>query len=109
MYGPKLKAVGLVECLEAARNSAQYREALAENQGRGVAAGFWFNIGGVSSVSINMNPDGTGTIVEGSPDIGGSRASMQMMAAEGVGLPIESFKPLVADTENAAHSDTTGR
>ena len=108
MYGPKLKAVGLVECLEAARNSAQYKEALAENQGRGIAAGFWFNIGGVSSVSINMNPDGTGTIVEGSPDIGGSRASMQMMAAEGVGLPIESFKPLVADTENAAHSDTTG-
>ena len=108
LYGPKLKAVGLVECLEAAKNSKQYQAALKENQGRGIAAGFWFNIGGVSSVLINMNPDGTGTILEGSPDIGGTRASMQMMAAEELQMPIDTFTPLVADTSGLAHSDTTG-
>lgn len=108
IYGPKLKRVGLVECLEAVRDSEHYQSALKENQGRGVAAGFWFNVGGQSSVTLNMNPDGTGTIVEGSPDIGGSRASMQMMAAEEMGMPIENFKPIVADTENVAFSAGTG-
>ncbi len=108
IYGPKLKRVGLVECLEAVRDSEHYKTALKENQGRGVAAGFWFNVGGQSSVTLNMNPDGTGTIVEGSPDIGGSRASMQMMAAEEMGMPIENFKPIIADTENVAFSAGTG-
>lgn len=108
IYGPKLKRVGLVECLEAARDSKHYQQALAANQGRGVAAGFWFNVGGQSSVTINMNPDGTGTIVEGSPDIGGSRASMQMMAAEALGIAPALLKPIIGDTENVAFSAGTG-
>ncbi len=108
IYGPKFKAVGLVECLEAAKNSPHYKAALKENQGRGLAAGFWFNIGGQSSVTLNMNPDGTGTIVEGSPDIGGSRASMQLMAAEEMQMPAENFRPIVADTEHVAFSAGTG-
>ncbi len=108
VYGPKLKAVGLVECLEAAKNSPHYKAALGENQGRGLAAGFWFNIGGQSSVIINMNPDGTGTIIEGSPDIGGSRASMQLMAAETLGIPASNLRPVVADTEHLAYNQTTG-
>ena len=55
-----------------------------------------------------MNRDGTGTIVEGSPDIGGSRASMQLMAAETLGIAADNFKTIVADTENIAHNDGTG-
>jgi len=108
VYGPKLKVVGLVECLEAAKSSPHYQEALKDNQGRGLAAGFWFNIGGQSSVIINLNPDGTGTIIEGSPDIGGSRASMQMMAAEELGIPGSNLRPIVADTEHVAYNATTG-
>ena len=108
IYGPKLKAVGLVECLEAAKNSPHYQSALAENQGRGIAAGFWFNIGGQSSVLINMNPDGTGTIVEGSPDIGGSRASMQLMAAEELGIAPDNLNPIIADTAHLAYNQSTG-
>lgn len=108
IYGPKLKSIGLVECLEAAKKSPHYQQALKENQGRGVASGFWFNVGGQSSVTINMNPDGTATIVEGSPDIGGSRASMQLMAAEELGIPAENFKTIIADTENVAYNQSTG-
>ena len=108
IYGPKLKRVGLVECLEAAKNSPHYQSPLPEGQGRGLASGFWFNIGGQSSVSVNMNPDGTGTIVEGSPDIGGSRASMQMMAAEVLQIEPKNLKPIIADTENLPYSQGTG-
>lgn len=108
LYGPKLRPVGFIECLEAVKNSEQYKTALKDHQGRGVAAGFWFNIGGQSSVSINMNPDGTATLVEGSPDIGGSRASMQLMAAEELQIPAERITPIVADTEMLAYNGTTG-
>ena len=55
-----------------------------------------------------MNPDGSGTILEGSPDIGGSRASMQMMAAEELQMPINTFSALIPDTAHLAHNDTTG-
>lgn len=108
IYGPKLKAVGLVECLEAARDSEHYQSALKAGQGRGLAAGFWFNIGGQSSVTVNMNPDGTGTIVEGSPDIGGSRASMQLMAAEVLGIEPTKLKPIVVDTDSLPYNQSTG-
>ena len=108
IYGPKLKVVGLVACLEAAKSSPHYNAPIPENVGRGLAAGFWFNIGGQSSVIINLNPDGTGTIIEGSPDIGGSRASMQMMAAEILGVAPSSLNPIVADTEHVAYNQTTG-
>lgn len=108
IYGPKLKTVGLVECLEAAKNSPHYQSALAEGHGRGIAAGFWFNVGGQSSVTVNMNTDGTGTIVEGSPDIGGSRASMQMMAAEVLQIEPSKLKPIIADTDSLPYSQSTG-
>lgn len=108
LYGPKFNEIGLVECLEQCKASDHYQSAVSEGNGRGVAAGFWFNIGGVSSAVIHMNPDGTATLLEGSPDIGGSRASMQSMAAEELGIAPERIKPIVADTEMVAHNDTTG-
>ena len=61
-----------------------------------------------SSVMIHLNPDGTGSIIEGSPDIGGSRASMQMMAAEVLGVAPATLNPIVADTEHVAYNQTTG-
>jgi len=39
--------------------------------GRGVASGFWFNIGGETSVSLTVNEDGTVSLMAGTPDIGG--------------------------------------
>ena len=108
IYGPKLKTVGLEACLLAAKSSPHYQSALKDNAGRGLAAGFWFNIGGQSSVMIHLNPDGTGSIIEGSPDIGGSRASMQMMAAEVLGVAPATLNPIVADTEHVAYNQTTG-
>ena len=108
IYGPKMPRVGLIECLEAARESEHYNSAIKEGHGRGLAAGFWFNVGGQSSVSVNLNTDGTGTILEGSPDIGGSRASMQMMAAEVLQISPSLLKPIVANTDSLPYSMTTG-
>lgn len=108
-YGPTFRNIGYVETLEAIRDHEHYATPLlGPNQGRGVAVGFWFNIGGESTAAVNIGEDGTATVITGNPDIGGSRASMAMMAAEVLGLPIEKVRPIVADTASIGFSMLTG-
>jgi len=111
--GPKFKRIGYLETIDAIKNSAHYQSLLprAENgklRGRGVATGFWFNAAFQSSATVSINTDGTANVVTGSPDIGGSRVSCAMIAAEVLGLTAEEIHPVVADTESIGHTDTTG-
>jgi len=99
--------IGFVECLEAIRDSEHYRSPVPEGAARGVGSGFWFNIGEQSSATVNLNEDGTATVVTGSPDIGGSRASMALMAAEELGIDVHRITPVVADTESVGFTDVT--
>lgn len=108
LYGPTFSDIGLIETLEGAKNHPNLQAKLGPNQGRGVAAGFWFNIGGESSATINVNEDGTVSLVSGSPDIGGSRASMSMMAAEVLGIDVEQVRPIVGDTASVGFTFLTG-
>ncbi|MBF0278429.1 MAG: xanthine dehydrogenase family protein molybdopterin-binding subunit [SAR324 cluster bacterium] len=97
-FGPTLGPVGLVECLEEIKSHPNYSVPLGPNQGRGVASGFWFNIGGETCVNMNLSEDGTVALMVGTPDIGGSRASMSMMAAEALGIDPKSVTVSVGDT-----------
>lgn len=107
--GPVYAKVGYVETLEAARNSDHWKTPLVgPNRGRGVASGFWFNIGLKSSASGTVNFDGTVSLIEGSTDIGGSRASIAMQLAETLGIKAEEVKPQVGDTDTAGYTDVTG-
>jgi CO/xanthine dehydrogenase Mo-binding subunit len=108
LYGPTFQNIGYVETLEAAKNHPNMQAKLGPNQGRGVAAGFWFNIGGESSATIHVNEDGTVSLVSGSPDVGGSRASMSMMAAEILGVDVERVRPIVGDTASVGFTFLTG-
>jgi len=107
-YGPRFKRVGFVETLEAARAHPHYRAPLLPNQGRGVASGFWFNAGLQSSADVHINEDGSAVVTSGNPDIGGSRASLAILAAEELGIDYERVSPIVADTSQVAYSDLTG-
>ncbi len=107
--GPVYPRVGLIETLEAARDSQHWGSKLeGPNRGRGVASGFWFNIGLKSSVAANVNPDGTVTLIEGSTDIGGTRTSIAMQLAETLGITAEEVLPQVADTDSVGYTDVTG-
>ncbi|MBV9861911.1 MAG: xanthine dehydrogenase family protein molybdopterin-binding subunit [Alphaproteobacteria bacterium] len=108
VHGPTWTNIGYLETLVAAKDHPNYRIPLGPNQGRGIASGFWFNIGGESSAAVHINEDGSVSVVSGSPDIGGSRASMAMMAAETLGLPIDKVKPIVADTASIGFTHVTG-
>ncbi|MFT7599664.1 MAG: CO/xanthine dehydrogenase Mo-binding subunit [Acidimicrobiales bacterium] len=107
-YGPKFPIIGFKETLTAIKEHPNYSVKLGPNQGRGVSAGFWFNAGMNSTATVNINDDGTATVVVGSPDIGGSRASMMLMAAEELGIDIAEIKPVIADTETVGFNDVTG-
>jgi len=107
--GPTFRRVGNVECLEAAKASEHYNAPLEGPwRGRGVASGFWFNIGFQSSCSIAVNADGTVSLVEGSTDIGGTRTSIAMQAAEVLGIPAEDVLPSVGDTGSVGYTFLTG-
>jgi CO/xanthine dehydrogenase Mo-binding subunit len=106
--GPAFKRIGFIETCEAVRNSDHYKSKLeGPNRGRGVAAGFWFNAGMQSTASVYVGGDGTASVVTGSVDIGGSRASMAMITAEVLGLSMDEVRPVVADTDSIGYTDVT--
>ncbi len=107
-YGPTFAAIGFKQCLVAAKNHPNYNAPLPEGHGRGVAAGFWFNGGNMSSAEVHLTETGIVKVVEGSPDIGGSRASMALMAAETLGVPYERVRVQVGDTDSTGYCSTTG-
>ena len=107
-YGAKFNRVGFVETLEAAKKHPHYRAPLGKNQGRGVATGFWFNVGMQSSAEVHLSEDGAATVITGNPDIGGSRASMAICVAEELGIDVTKVRPIVGDTDTAGYCDLTG-
>ena len=107
-YGPTFPSIGFKACLEAAKVHPNYTSPVPDGAGRGVAAGFWFNIGMQSSAEVRIAEDGSVTVMEGSPDIGGSRASMALMAAETLGVPYERVRAHVGDTEATGFCNVTG-
>jgi CO/xanthine dehydrogenase Mo-binding subunit len=107
--GPVFRRIGFVELLQAAQQHPHLATSLeGPNRGRGVAAGCWFNGSGPASAVASVVPDGTVNLVEGSPDIGGSRAAMAMQLAEVLGIPAEDVRPAVVDTDSIGYSSGAG-
>ena len=107
--GQRFPRIGCLETLRAAQEHPHYSAPLeGPNRGSGVAAGFWTNNTGPSSATASVNPDGTVSLVEGSPDIGGSRAVAAMYVAEVLGIPAEDVKPAIGDTDSVGFTSTTG-
>jgi xanthine dehydrogenase molybdenum-binding subunit len=107
--GPTYRRIGMVEVLQAAQQHPHLATPLeGPNRGRGIAAGAWFNGTGPASATASVNADGTINLVEGSPDIGGSRAAMAIHAAEVLGIPATEIKPTIADTDSIGYSSGAG-
>ena len=107
--GPVYRKIGFVEILQAAQQHSHWLTPLeGPNRGRGVAAGAWFNGAGPASAVVSVMPDGNVSLVEGSPDIGGSRAAMAMHVAEVLGIPAEKVNPSIADTDSIGYSSGAG-
>ncbi|MFK7836421.1 MAG: xanthine dehydrogenase family protein molybdopterin-binding subunit [Sulfitobacter sp.] len=106
-YGPVYGPIGIGPTLEAAKTHPHMSAPLGENQGRGMACGFWFNFGGQTCTDLNVNADGTITLAVGTVDVGGSRASLSLIAAEELGIKYEDVKAVIADTSTLGYNDMT--
>src|SRR6476469_9406128 len=107
-YGPKFGPIGLEETLNSIKKTEHWNTPLRKWQGRGVASGFWFNIGGETTVSLTLNEDGTVSLMAGTPDIGGLRAALASVAADELGVPVETVRPIIGHTGSVGFNFLTG-
>ena len=111
--GPKFPKIGNIDVLYALSKSDHWNSEKPKSKtgklvGRGIASGYWMNGGGKSSVTLSLNDDGTVTLLEGSSDIGGSRPSIAMQAAEILGLNTTEMFPRIPDTDGVGYNGMTG-
>ncbi|MGE0279003.1 MAG: xanthine dehydrogenase family protein molybdopterin-binding subunit [Rhizobiaceae bacterium] len=106
-YGPVYGPIGIGPTLEAVKNHAHMKAPLGKNQGRGMACGFWFNFGGQTCTDLNIGMDGSVSLAVGTVDVGGSRASLSLVAAEELGIDYSQVKAVVADTSSLGYNDMT--
>ncbi len=109
LTGPLFGSIGNLETVQAAKNHPHWKAPLeGPNRGRGVASGYWFNATGPSSATASVNSDGTVSLIEGSPDIGGTRVAVSMQLAEVLGIAAEDVRPVVGDTDSVGYTSLTG-
>ncbi len=107
--GATLGVVGNAEVLEAAKSSPHYTSELqGKDRGRGMASGQWAHATLESSAIVNVNADGTASLVVGSVDIGGQRAGLAMQLAETLGIGAADVRPQVVDTDSVGFTWATG-
>jgi CO/xanthine dehydrogenase Mo-binding subunit len=107
IYGDVFGPIGFVQTLEAAKKCDHYTSPVPKGQGRGIAAGFWFNRGGETTGTLNIGIDGSVTLILGTTDVAGSRISISMMAAEELGIPVDKVRAVMADTHSLGFNRVT--
>ncbi|MFT4726124.1 MAG: CO/xanthine dehydrogenase Mo-binding subunit [Granulosicoccus sp.] len=106
-YGPVYGPIGIGATLEAAKNHPHMSAPLGENQGRGMACGFWFNFGGQACTDLNINSDGSVSLTVGTIDVGGARASLSLVVAEELGIDYSQVRTVIGDTATLGYNEMT--
>ena len=99
---------GLMETLEAIKEKIDWPRDLEDGHGVGLALCEWRSGSGPSTASINVNDDGTVSLLTGSVDISGSDTSLAAIAAEALGIPMEKVVVAKRDTDLAPYTGQSG-
>ena len=103
--GQTLERIAMKETLEKAVELIGYGDELPEDEAVGVACGWWPCFAASSGAYVQLNGDGTGTIITGAQENGtGAVMAMPKFVAEELGMEPEDFSILYQDTD-AAPSD----
>ncbi|HET7420977.1 MAG TPA: xanthine dehydrogenase family protein molybdopterin-binding subunit [Candidatus Dormibacteraeota bacterium] len=105
--GRKWPRVASIEVLEAAKRHPLYTEPVGEDEAVGVALGAWGGARTPSAAGCRVEPDGTLTVLVGSPDISGTATGLAMIAAQAFGVDPDKVHVQVGDTATAPHSATS--
>ena len=100
--------IGMVEVLEAASKHPLYTEPLGPGEGVGVALGSWGGARSPAAAGCRVEPDGTVSILIGSPDISGAATGLAMIAAEAFGVSPEKVRVDIGDTTVAPLGPSAG-
>ena len=94
--------LGMKETLERAVELIGYGSELPDDEAIGVACGWWPCFGAAAGAYIQLNGDGTATIVTGAQENGtGAVMALPILAAEELGMQPEDFSLLYQDTDAA--------
>jgi CO/xanthine dehydrogenase Mo-binding subunit len=110
MDGNPMPVFGAYECLERVREHSVWtqRGSLPENEGVGLAIGWW--PGGLepAAASCRLDHDGALTIVTAAVDMSGTETAFQTIAAATFGLPVEKVRVVYGDTQGAPYAGVSG-
>jgi CO/xanthine dehydrogenase Mo-binding subunit len=94
--------LGMKETLEQAVELIGYGRELPENEAIGVACGWWPCFGAAAGAYVQLNGDGTATIVTGAQENGtGAVMALPILAAEQLGMKPDDFSLHYQDTDAA--------
>lgn len=106
--GSRFPAIGLVECLERARDHPLYTASKADGEGVGVAVGSWGGGREPAAAFCRVESDGTLAVQLGSIDISGTDTGLAMIAAETFGVAFEKVRIETADSGSAPYAGMAG-
>ena len=94
--------IAMQETLERAVELIGYGRELPDDEAIGVSCGWWPSFASNSGAYVQLNPDGSGTIVTGAQENGtGAVMAMPAFVAEMLGMRPEDFQILYQDTDAA--------
>jgi len=99
--GSRWPRIAMVECLEAARKHPLYTRPVGAGEGVGIALGSWGGARSPAAAGCRVEPDGTVSVLIGSPDISGSSTGLALIAAEAFGISPEKVRVNIGDTSVA--------
>src|SRR5579883_894196 len=112
------RRIGLLECLEKAREHPLWRERHAQKStpaglegwkiGIGLAVGGWPGGTEPAAAACRLEKDGSITVVVGSVDLTGSDTSLALIAAQGLGVSAENVMVVHDSTDTMPYNGGTG-
>ncbi|HET7338048.1 MAG TPA: xanthine dehydrogenase family protein molybdopterin-binding subunit, partial [Candidatus Dormibacteraeota bacterium] len=99
--------IASVEVLEEAKKHPLYTAPVGQNEGVGIALGAWGGARTPSTAGCRVEPDGTVSVLVGSPDISGTATGLALIAAQAFGVAPEKVRVEVGDTASAGFSTTS--
>jgi putative selenate reductase molybdopterin-binding subunit len=99
--GQALDSVSIKECLQKAADAIDWDQPRPPGVGRGLACNWWVSGTWGTQTLIESNEDGTFRLITGTVDMGtgGLSSAVMQLAAEGLGVPVDSIQLVRGDTD----------
>jgi CO/xanthine dehydrogenase Mo-binding subunit len=108
--GNPFPTIGAVDVLERLRDHPLWhtRATLPDNEGIGMAAGYWPGGNEPAAAVCRVDADGTLTVVTSAVDMSGVSSGFAVIAAAAFGLSPDEVRVVTADTETGPYAGASG-